>query len=293
MQNSQDRTAPAAWINQEMYPYHARTFDLPMGRMRYVDEGEGDPIVMVHGNPVWSFVYRTLIANLRTDYRCIAPDHIGFGQSDKPYDWSYLPEAHAANLATLLDSLDLQNVTLVVQDWGGPIGLSYAVANPQRIKRLVILNTWLWPVNDDWYYQAFSRIVGGAIGRFLIRNYNFFARSVVSAAYGDNSKLTPEVHRHYLDALSTPESRKGSWVFPRQIVGSTKWIESLWNQRDRIVDKPVILAWGMKDIAFREHELKRWQQLFPAAEVTRFADAGHYVQEERGEEIAALIRSAQ
>ncbi len=259
--------------------------------MRYLDEGKGQPIVMVHGNPTWSFVYRKLVDGLRGHYRCIVPDHIGFGQSDKPYDWSYMPQAHAANLDSLLESLDLQDVTLVVQDWGGPIGLSYAVAHPERIKALVILNTWMWPVNDDWYYRMFSSMVGGPLGSLLCRRYNFFVRSVMVRAYGDRKKLTDEIHRHYRDPLPTPESRKGTWVFPKQIIGSSAWLSDLWAQRDKLTDKAVMIAWGMKDIAFREKELKRWQSVFPSAQVTRFDGAGHYVQDEAGEEIAGLMRA--
>lgn len=281
----------ASWINISLYPYQTKSFVVPAGTMRYLDEGQGEPVVMVHGNPTWSFVYRKLVEGLKGGARCIVPDHIGFGQSDKPYTWSYLPADHAANLANLLDSLSLHDITLVVQDWGGPIGLSYALEHPERVKRLVILNTWMWPVNDDWYYQAFSGFMGGMPGRWLCRHYNFFAKSVVYQAYGDKAKLTPEIHRHYLDALPTGDSRKGSWVFPGQIIGSTEWLTGLWAKRERIASKPALIAWGMKDIAFREKELGRWQSLFPNAQVTRFAGAGHYVQDEEGEAIAPLMRA--
>ncbi|MBK8024210.1 MAG: alpha/beta fold hydrolase [Chloroflexi bacterium] len=286
----QGNPSTAGWINRDLYPWEAKAHQVPVGTMRYVDESRGEPIVMVHGNPVWSFVYRKLIAGLSDRYRCIAPDHIGFGQSDKPYAWTYLPQHHAANLEYLLLDLDLRDITLVVQGWGGPIGLSYAVEHPERVKRLVILNTWMWPVNDDWYYQAFSNIVGGPLGRFLCRRINMFVRMVVPTAYGTRSRLTPEIHRHYFDPLPTGDSRKGTWVFPRQITHSSEWLASLWARRDCIAGKPAMFAWGMKDIAFREKELTRWQSLFPAAQVTRFPDAGHYVQDEQGEAIVGLMR---
>jgi len=283
----------AAWINRELYPYDAKAFPQPVGTMRYVDEGstEHAPIVMVHGNPTWSFVYRKLINGLRDSYRCIAPDHIGFGQSHKPYHWSYTPQDHAANLARLLDALDLKNITLVVQDWGGPIGLSYAVRHPKRVSRLVILNTWMWPVNESLYYRAFSGVMGGPLGRFLCRNYNTFVNTIVPMATGDKSKLTPEIMHHYRAPLPTGDSRKGTWVFPRQIIASTDWLAGLWGERAKIAAKPTMLAWGMKDIAFREDVLARWQQSIPHAEVHRFESAGHFVQDEMGDDIAALIRS--
>jgi haloalkane dehalogenase len=257
--------------------------------MSYVDEGAGEPIVMVHGNPTWSFVYRHLVTGLSDRYRCVAMDHLGFGLSDKPADWTYQPQAHAANLRALLDTLDLEAITLVVQDWGGPIGLSYAIERPERIKRLVILNTWLWPVDDDWYYRAFSGFMGGALGRFLIRRYNFFARAVVWMAYGDRARLTPAVHAHYLNPLPTPASRKGSWVLPGAIIGATDWLGTLWARREQLAGKPMLVAWGMKDIAFREKELRRWLTAFPEASVVRFPKTGHYVQDEAGPELAARM----
>ena len=188
--------------------------------MHVVDEGEGPPVVMVHGNPAWSFLYRHLVQRLRPSHRCVAMDHLGFGLSDKPRGWSYLPEAHAENLEALIDGLGLRDVTLVVQDSGGPIGLAYAVAHPENVARLVIMNSWAWPVDRDPYYLAFSGFMGGPIGRRLIRRRNFFARAVMRRAYGDPRRLTPAIHAHYLEALPTPEDREGSAVFPRRIVGS-------------------------------------------------------------------------
>jgi haloalkane dehalogenase len=280
---------PPAWLDRREYPFALRRFALPMGQMNYVDEGEGEAIVMVHGNPAWSFLYRRFIKRFKDSYRCIAMDHIGFGLSDKPFDWSYRPQEHAENLWTLLDAIDVADVTLVVQDWGGPIGLSYAIRRPDRVKRLVILNTWMWPVNDDWYYIAFSSLVGGVVGRLLIRHLNFFASVVMKVVYGDKAKLTPHIHAHYLNALATPKSRKGSWVFPQQIIGATDWLAALWAQRDRLAAKPAMIAWGMKDLAFREQELNRWISVFPNAPVTRYHDAGHYVQDEKGTELADVV----
>ena len=166
------------WLDRSEYPFQPKEFKTKAGMIRYLDEGTGEPLVMVHGNPSWSFEFRALIRALSGDYRCIAPDHLGFGLSDKPADWDYLPEHHAENFEALMEELDLKNITLTVGDWGGPIGLSYAVSHPERIKAIVVTNTWFWPVDDDWYYRAFSGFMGGPAGRFLIRKYNFFARGV-------------------------------------------------------------------------------------------------------------------
>lgn len=274
------------WIDTDAYPFEPKAFNLPMGTLSYLDEGNGDPLVMVHGNPSWSFEFRHLVKHFSATHRCIAPDHIGFGLSDKPPAWDYLPQHHAENLEALLEGLDLENVTLLLGDWGGPIGCSYAIRHPERVKAVVVTNTWLWSVEDDWYYRAFSGFVGGAVGRWLIHRFNVFARTVVWAVYGNKSKLTRQVHRHYLEPLSIPEERKGTWVFPRQIIGASDWLAELWVRRNRLQGKVRLLAWGMRDIAFRDKELRRWRQHFPGARVVRYPNAGHFLAEE---ESAGLI----
>jgi len=278
------------WLDVVEYPFPPHFFSTPVGRMHYVDEGSGEPIIFVHGNPAWSFEFRNLIKAFSATHRCIAPDHIGFGLSDKPKEWSYLPEEHAKNFERFVESLQVSNITLVVGDWGGPIGLSYALNHPEKIKNIVITNTWLWSVQSDWYYQAFSKFVGGPIGRWLIKNRNFFADTIVRSLFGDKRRLTSEIHRHYLMPLATPDERKGCWVFPGQITGSSAWLQSLWERRDRLQDKKILIAWGMKDIGFRKKELDRWITVFPHARVVRFEDAGHFVPEEKPDELIREMR---
>lgn len=277
------------WLDRREYPFTSHFLQLEMGKMHYIDEGEGEPIVMLHGNPTWSFVYRNQIKRLSGNYRCVAMDHIGFGLSEKPWDWSYYPEDHAKNLTSLITELGLKDITLVVQDWGGPIGLSYAVDFPWNVKRLVIMNTWMWSVKGDPHFEWFSRIMGGAIGRFLIRRFNFFVGPVMKKATGDLSRLTPAIHQHYFNALAKPAERKGCWTFPKRIIGSGGWLDSLWTRRDRIREKPALLLWGMKDIAFREKELNRWTGLFSNCKVIRYEDTGHFVQEEQGSGLCGPI----
>jgi len=279
------------WLDENEYPFESNFFSTPYGNIHYVDEGTGDPIVFVPGNPSWSFEARNMIKILSKQYRCIAVDHLGFGLSDKPLDFSYLPQEHAKNLEALLESLNLERITMLVGDWGGPIGLSYAIRHPEKIKSIVITNTWLWSVKNDLYYQGFSGFMGGPIGRWLIQRQNFFAQTVVSMAFGDKSKLTPHIHKHYLEQFSNPEERKGNWVFPKQIIGASDWLESLWNQRNLLNDKVVVIAWGAKDIAFREKELKTWISAFPKARVMRFPNSGHFIPEENPSELADAIRN--
>lgn len=278
-----------AWIDRKEYPFKSNFLQLDMGKMHYVDEGNGEPVVMVHGNPTWSFLYRHLIKGLSRNYRCIAIDHIGFGLSDKPADWSYYPEDHAKNLNLLIGKLDLKDITLIVQDWGGPIGISYAIEKPENVKRLIIMNTWMWTVKGDPHYERFSSFMGGHVGRFLIKHFNFFVRVVMKKAMGDPSKLTELAHRHYLKALKRPEERKGCWTFPKRIIDSSDWLDYLWSQRDKIKDKIALILWSMKDIAFREQELNRWTSLFSDCKVIRFDGTGHFVQEEKGSELCPVI----
>ncbi len=278
------------WINKKEYPFDSHYFKTPVGKMHYVDEGEGDPIVMVHGNPAWSFMYRGLIKEFSKTHRCISCDHIGFGLSDKPLDWSYLPKDHAKNFDMFMESLDLKNITLVVVDWGGPIGMSYAVNHPKRIKNLVVNNTWFWSVKGNWYYEMFSGVVGGPFGKFMIKKRNMFVRDVMPAAYGDKRKLTPEVMKHYFKPMEKVEERIGCWMFPREVVGSHQWLGSQWKKIKKIKKKNVLIAWGMKDIAFKQKEMNTWKAVFPQARVVTYKDAGHFVAEEKSKELAKEMR---
>jgi haloalkane dehalogenase len=269
-----------------------RYFDLPTGRMAYLDTGgpAARTVVFVHGNPSSSAEFVPVIEALGENCRCIAPDHIGFGDSDKPTDWDYLPSSHAANLALLLDSLDLREATVVVGDWGGPIGLSWAMDHPDRVSRVVITNTWMWPVNRSWYFQGFSKAMGGPVGRFLIRRHNVFSVWVVKGAWGDRTPLTPELHDQFTQTHPVQAERKGMWVFPGQIVGATSWLRDLWERRAVLHDFDVSFVWGMKDIAFRPAELRTWTDEFPLSPVERLADVGHYVALEAPDTLAAAIR---
>jgi haloalkane dehalogenase len=280
-----------SWLDTNEYPFHHNFFRTPFGSIHYVDEGDGEPVIFIHGNPSWSFQFRNVIKGLSGTNRCIAPDHLGFGLSDKPPEWSYLPQDHAKNLELFLESLNLQNITLVVGDWGGPIGLSYAIRNPERVRNIVITNTWLWSVRGDWYFQVFSKFMGGPIGRLLIHRYNFFATTIMRSMFGTKSRLTPEIHQHYLAPLAHPEERKGCLVFPGQIIGSSGWLQTLWEKRNILQEKHMLIAWGMMDIAFRKKELATWITAFPHARVVRYEDTGHFVAEEKSTELVTEIRN--
>lgn len=280
MTHANTQNSDFKWLDRREYPFKAHYFELPIGKMHYVDEGHGDPIVMVHGNPGWSFEYRKIIKELSKTNRCIAPDHIGFGLSDKPENWDYLPRNHADNFEKLIESLNLQNITLIVSDWGGPIGLAYALKHPQKIKRIIILNSWLWSLEHDKYYQRFSGFMGGTVGRFMITRFNIFGKWIVKKSMGNSKKLSPLIHQHYYKHLAKPGDRKGCAVFPKEIIGSGSWLNSLWQQRAKINSLPTTIIWGMKDIAFREQELNYWMTNWINPKIIRLTEAGHFPQEE-------------
>ena len=280
------------WVSNRLYPFESRFFETPDGqRMHYIDEGSGPTIVFVHGNPSWSFEFRQLIAELRSSYRCIALDHIGFGLSSRSDDGhDHHPQAHARRFAALLDRLQVVDVTLFLSDWGGPIGLDYARRRSGRVSRLVLSNTWCWPVNRDRHFLFFSFMMWSSLGQYLIKRRNLFVDAVMPRAIGVKSAITPEVMDHYRQAQPTPRERSACAALPGHIIGASTWLGDIWEDRARFADKPTLILWGLRDIAFRRRELERWRSALDFAEVHDFDDVGHFVAEEAPERVVAAIR---
>lgn len=278
------------WVSEEMFPFESRFFDSSRGRMHYIDEGKGTPIVFLHGNPSWSFEFRGVVERLREQYRCIAPDHIGFGLSQRSRQTeSYHPQAHAENFAEFMEHLELDDVTLYLTDWGGPIGLAFAQRFPERVSRIIVANTWCWPVNDDRHFVMFSRMMSSPIGQFLIRRFNIFVTQVMPRAVGDRKLLTPEVMRHYRRALPDRDSRAACAAFPGHIIGASEWLDSIWVDRETFINKPALILWGYQDIAFRQKELSAWQAELTNHECHTFDQYGHFLAEEAPASVAELI----
>ncbi len=281
------------WVSDEIYPFESRYFAAPPDhRMHYIDEGAGDPLVFVHGNPTWSFEFRHPVRELRSQFRCIAPDHIGFGlssQSDRHED--YHPESHARRFAALLDHLDLCDITLFMTDWGGPIGLDFARRHPERVKRLVIANSWCWPVGGDFHFRSFSFLMSSWIGQYLIRRRNMFVNKVMPMAVGDRRVLTPEVMAHYRNAQPSPAARTANAALPGYIVGAGDWLGSIWDDRSVFANKSALLLWGFKDIAFRKKELERWKAALPDHQLHEFEDCGHFLAEEAPKRVVSALRA--
>jgi haloalkane dehalogenase len=278
-------------LDRTAYPFADKWVALSSGRLHYVDEGKGDPVVLVHGTPTWSFEWRHVIRGLSPTHRVIAPDHLGFGLSERPRRGPYDPEWHAENFAEFIDRLRLREFTLVVHDYGGPIAMPVALRGPQFVTRLVVVNSWMWSFAGDRDMVRKARIAGSAVGRFLYRWANLSLRTIMPSAYGDKKKLTPAIHRQYLDRFPDRESRGlVLWPLARDLLGSSAFYDSLWRDRDRLADRPALIIWGMKDTAFRPNQLARWREVLPSARVVEIADAGHWPHEEEPGRVVAALR---
>lgn len=288
---AESRPAPP-WLDRAAYPFTPRTLRLTDGAVSYVDEGRGDPILFVHGTPTWSFEYRHLIRALSATHRCIAIDHLGFGLSERPADFAYTPEAHARVLAEFVDRLGLDRFTLVAHDYGGPIALPLVLARPERVRGLVLLNSWMWSFADDTDLRRKARLAGGAIGRFLYRRLNFSLRSLMPGSYGDRAKLTPEIHRQYLAPFADRDGRgRVLWTLARALLGSSAHFDSIWQRRDRLSQVPALVLWGMRDRALPPSMLARWREALPQAQVIELEAVGHWPHEETPAEVIAKLEA--
>ncbi len=272
------------------YPFASHWLEKNGARMHYVDEGAGLPVLLLHGNPTWSYLYRNIIKALSNEARLIAPDYPGFGLSDHPKPYGYTPGEHARWVNELIDHLKLKKMILVCQDWGGPIGLSIATQRPQDFSGLVILNTWCWP--PDFKANLFSRVMGGRLlGWYLNIKKNFFAEKIVPSGIFHKDRITPTLRQAYRGPFPTESSRMGPWVFPGEIRRSASWLAEIESKLHLLKDRPVVMIWAMKDPAFGgKKTIDHWLRLFPQADLETLDDASHYLQEDRPDRIIAGIR---
>lgn len=279
------------WLDQNAYPFTPRSLRLPDGTLSYLDEGSGPAVLFAHGTPTWSFEWRHLVRALAPRHRCVAPDHLGFGLSERPRGADYRPEAHARRFAAFCESLDLENVTLVVHDYGGPIALPWALERSRRIRQLIVLNSWMWSFADDALMRKRGAIAGSWIMRLLYRWANASLRLLTPSAYGDRRKLTAAIHRQYLEPFRQRWARSEVlWALAKAINGSSAHYQALWEHRSALVDIPTLVIWGMRDSAFQPYLLARWREAAPHARVLELAKAGHWPHEEEPAEVSACIR---
>ena len=274
----------------DMYPFKSKYIELSAGKMHYIDEGKGDVILFVHGTPTWSFLYRKQIQELRKTNRCIAIDHLGFGLSEKPLEFDGKPESHAKNLVEFIEKLDLQEVNLVVHDFGGPIGLGAAITAPSRINRIALFNTWLWETKNEKEAQKIDRILNGWMGRFMYLRMNFSPKVLLKKGFADKKKLTKKAHRHYKDVFPNKDSRYGMLRIGQALVGSSDWYQAQWEKLEVLEKKPWMIMWGMQDEFIRPEYLERWKKRLPNAQVKEL-DCGHFVQEEAADEVSTALQN--
>ena len=279
------------------YPFASHFFDRDGLKLHYLDEGAGDPVVMLHGNPTWSYYYRNLVATLKDRFRCIVPDHIGCGLSDKPqpprYDYSL--KSRVDDLTALLDHLGVrENATLVLHDWGGMIGMAWAARHVEAVKRLVILNTAAFHLPKTKRFP-FRLWLGRntRLGAWLIRSHNLFARHAANVAVKRN--VLPRVIREwYLKPYDSWENRVAVLKFVQTIPLTPtdpgyEVVSESEATLPRFAELPTLICWGMKDFVFSPEFLEEWKWRLPQSEVYEFGDCGHYILEDASDEVISLI----
>jgi haloalkane dehalogenase len=281
------------------WPYTPRFARVNGWRMHYVDEGEGDPVVLLHGNPTWGYLYREVIPPLvRAGRRVIVPDMIGFGLSEKPVrEQAHSLDGHAANLTALMRHLDLMRITLVCHDWGGPTGLSFAMSNPERLRALVVMSTWAWPTPPAEFHTRifpWRMMHAPLVGPYLLGRHNVLAGRGVYLSVVDRQKFRASSQHVYEAVLPDPATRLLTWVWPRWIpIDDTARAMARFEWLERQLKNstiPAMIIWGREDEVFDAVTFaSRFKQLLPHAEGPHLVTGRHFLQEDSGPEIATLI----
>lgn len=279
-----------AWVDDKLFPFESHFVELDGNVVHYVDEGSGPILLMLHGNPTWSFLWRDVIRALRDDFRCIALDYPGFGLSTSKPGYRFLPEEHADVVTGFVDTLGLKGVTLVGQDWGGPIGLAVGQRRPGTFDRLVLANTWAWPTNGDLYFEFFSRIGGASPLRLLARQMNLVVNVFVPTGHSRRKPTAAEM-THYRRAQDTADRRQASAVLPSRITASRAFFTEVESGLRDIAHLPTLIVWGGADKVFRPRERERLEAAFPDHRTVIVEDAGLYVESDAPEEFSEAIAS--
>ncbi|MHC5112297.1 MAG: alpha/beta fold hydrolase [Planctomycetota bacterium] len=283
----------------ELYPFHANYLDIDGHKLHYLDQAseqhrqDKNVLLMLHGNPTWSFYYRNLIVGLRESHRVVVPDHIGCGFSDKPQQYPYTLATHIRNVERLVDHLQLERVTLVVHDWGGAIGFGWAIRHPQRYERAVVFNTGAFLGNNGPLRIRLCSLP--LIGEVVICALNGFAGPAIYMATNKRERMTRAVRTGLLAPYDSYANRIAVLRFVRDIpyrrsVPSYPVIEQIQADLEKLADRPMLICWGKRDFCFNDWFLHEWQRRFPNAESHEFEDAGHYVVEDAHESILPLMK---
>jgi haloalkane dehalogenase len=260
-------------------------------QIAYRDEGRGPVVVFVHGTPSSSAEFAAVIDALCPEYRCIAVDHLGFGQSDKPEVADYSIDAHRRRLAALLGHLDIARFHLVAHDFGGAIALPLAMADPRRVVSLTLMNTWLWPLVDtEPAMRVQLPLLRSRLMAWLYRRFNLSARVLVKAAWGTHRPLTTEQHQRYMAPFSTPAERTGTIAFLKALVDAAESSWQRWRDLEALAEVPTLVLWGMGDKMVTPKTLQRWRALVPAAKIIELPRVGHFAADEAPELVSDLLR---
>lgn len=270
------------WFDHDAFPFTPRLVDLGGGEALSVTEvGEGPVVLFSHGTPTWSFEWRHFLKALGGRYRCIAPDHLGFGLSPRPADSDYRPEAHARRFSRLVDALGLERFHLVVHDFGGPISLDAALSRPERVASLTCFNTFAWAFGDGPGTRRMAWLAGTPLFRWAYGALNL-SFVISRSAWGDRRTMTSATWAPYLPVFPDAASRRlVLWALARSMRGSAAYCESLWERRARLASTPMHVVWGLADTAFPPSALARLKQGFPHAAVHELPTAGHWPHEEQ------------
>jgi pimeloyl-ACP methyl ester carboxylesterase len=282
--------AQPAWLDKNLFPFESKWIDIQNETLHYIDEGQGDVILFAHGTPEWSFGYRDLIKFLRSKYRCVAIDMLGFGLSDKKPSADYTCQAHALRLQSIIEKLQLKNISVVANDFGGGIAMSYAIKNPQNVRSIILFNTWMWSLKNEKHFSNPAKLLNSWFGKMLYMSFNAPVNIIMPSAYGNKKLLTPQIHSHYKKALPR-NGRDAAYVFATELMNASDWWQSLWEKAHVLQNKNFLIFWGMRDTFILPKDLEKWKSKFPEAKVILFNDAGHFVQEEKAEEMAIAINS--
>jgi len=286
-------------VPRSLYPFKGHRIDIGGHAYHYLDEGLGEPVVMLHGNPTWSFYYRDLVLALREQHRTLVPDHIGCGFSDKPPDaeYRYTLSQRVDDVEAFLEKVDSGDaLTLVLHDWGGMIGMAWATQNPDRIARLVVMNTAAFPLPTGKNFPASLALARApGIGALLVRGANAFSRGAVRLCV-TRQPMSKAVGAGYLEPYDSWAHRIAVHRFVQDIPlkkndRAYPIMKETGDALVHLLDKPMLICWGLKDFVFGRQFLDEWVRRFPEADVHRFEDCGHYVLEDAGEEIIPLIRT--
>lgn len=279
---------------RELYPWPGEYLELDSGhRLHYLDEGEGRPVLMVHGNPTWSFYYRNLVRDLSDRYRCVAVDHMGCGLSDKPQDYDYSLAQHVKNLSALIEALGLEDITLVVHDWGGPIGLGAALEHSEKITKIVIFNTGVF---DGPLPLSIRMCRWPLLGPVLIQGLNGFVRVGLMRATSAPGRMKGAIGEGYLAPYNSWKNRLAQICFIRDIPleknhPTREFFLGIDARLKTFSDRPVMVIWGEQDFCFTPYYREGFMERFPEAEVHAFEDASHWVLEDAHDRILPLLES--